>query len=162
MIVFFTVLTHGFGQGYGVVGDHTDYRATSGPTVPSRPVSFAALDRVADYAVVRAKRRDFLEKLALVADLTPKVLPALRRTTRAVQLEYGFRKGGIGVIYEMPRQAGLDAATTFKQVLRSGAFLDRDNLKGWSIKSVADERLLIAVSGPTPAVRDALIHAIHK
>ena len=62
----------------------------------------------------------------------------------------------------MPKQPGLDAMETFQTILRSGTYHDRQYMKEWTIKSVPDKNLLIAVAGTTPQVRDALIRAIGK
>ena len=87
---------------------------------------------------------------------------SLKKPTPAAQLIYGFKKGGIGCVYQMALQPGVDALGLFQGCSRPMRSKDRQYFPEWTIKAVPDKKLLVAVSGTTPEVRDALIKAIGK
>lgn len=130
--------------------------------VHPRTVPFFAMAKAAGFPVVFADKREFIEMIALTTEATPAAVPGLKKPTPTVQLEYGFKKGGIGDVYEMPLQSGVDARAVFATMIRDKIYHDHDYMKGWAIQSVPHRRLLIAVSGTTPQVRDALVRAIEK
>jgi hypothetical protein len=132
-----------------------------GPALKPTLVPFFQLDKVAGFPVLQAKR-EFIEMEALVCEFPPSLIPGLKKPTKAAQVHYGYKKGGIGVIYQMPKQPGLKAEAVVDAMLKSRVFRERKYFKDWSIKAVADPKFLVAVSGTTPEVRDALIRAIGK
>ena len=125
-------------------------------------VPFPSASRTVGFPVKFADKHEFIEMGAFTIGLTPAMIPSLKGAAKAIQLEYGFKKGGIGCVYEMPAQPNLDPVAVYQTALKTGVFKDHAYFKAWSIKKVPDKSLLIAVSGTTPQVRDALIRAIGK
>lgn len=133
-----------------------------GPSVKPALVPFFRLNAASEFTVIQADKSKFIEMEALVATLPALTVPGQKKPTTAVYLQYGYKKGGIGVVYQMPKQPGLTADAAFAALLKAGVFRDRQYFKEWTMKSVPDGKLLVAVSGTTREVRDLLIRAIGK
>jgi len=133
-----------------------------GPKIHLTIVPFTLVQKQAGFTVLLPKKDNFNDMEYLKATLKPSDVPGLKQESPAMQLHFGYKKGGVGVVYEMPKQPGLNADKVFEGLLNSGAFQDRKYFKEWSIKAVPDANLLIAVSGTTPEVRDQLIKALGK
>lgn len=128
--------------------------------LPVRQVPFPLLSKLVPIGLIFPEKMRFIEMGAYATDLTPAAVPGLKKQVPAVQLVYGYKKGGIGCVYEMPIQPGLNALTVFQATLKSGTFKDRQYFKEWTIKAVPDKKLLIAVSGTTPEVQAELVKAL--
>jgi hypothetical protein len=125
-------------------------------------VPFFQIDKVAGFKTFRADKATFIEMTGLVAQLPPNTVAGQKKSANATYLQYGYKKGGIGVVYQMVKQPGMSAQATFRALLDQRIFKDREYFKEFSLKGIPDSKFLVAVSGTTPQVRDALIKAIGK
>lgn len=130
--------------------------------VKPRSVPFHTLPRTLPFAPLLPSKADFIEMGAFVADLTPEVAPGLKKTTTAVQLNYGYRKGGIACVYEMTKQPSMAALATVQATIKAHVFKERQYFKGWTIQAVPNKNLFLVVSGTTPEVLEAMKRALSK
>lgn len=133
-------------------------RRSKGPHPLLAPFPF--VEKRAGFPLVLPKPKVFNQMQALVASIGPDTIPAFKTPRNVVQLEYGVKSGGIAMVYEAQIVPGVKAETLFKTLLKARVFRDHQNEKTWTMVTVPDNRLLIMVSGTTPAVRDAMIQSL--
>jgi len=119
---------------------------------------FFQISKAAGFDVVKADKASFIEMGAFCAMVGPDTVSTIKKPQNVVQLEYGFKKGGIGTVYETPKLPG--RVGVLEGVIDARVFKDHQYFKGWCVAPVLDKKLFIIVSGTTPEVRDALIKAL--
>lgn len=136
----------------------------SKPPIKGKPavklVPFHMMAKASGFAIVRADGAQFIEMSGIMFTATAATIPKLTKPTNIVQLTYGSKKGGIGVVYLAPKSGNLTAEDVIKPAVDKRILKDRQYFTGWSIKSVPNSKLLIMVSGTTPEVRDALAKSL--
>ena len=119
-------------------------------------VPFHLMSKAAGFEILHADKAQFIEMSGFMFTATSANCPKLTKPTNIVQLTYGYKKTGIGVVYLAPLSGKLKAEDVIKPIVDAHILRDRQYFKEWSIKTVANTRLLVMVSGTTPAVRDLL------
>lgn len=120
-------------------------------------VPFPFLNKEAGFEAVKPKPRTMHEMQALLATVGSDVIPKFKKPQNVIQMEFGMKSGGNAMVYETPIAPGVKAEDVFPVLMKMGTFRDHQYEKEWSIVSVPDKKLLIMVSGNTPAVRDFCI-----
>ena len=138
--------------------------ATSKPQRRKKPairlIPFHQVSKAAGFEILHADKAKFNEMSCFMFTATSENCPKLTKPTNVVQLTYGYKKSGIAVAYLAPMAKGLKAEDVIQPLVDGHIFRDRQYFKEWSIKTVANSRLLVMVSGTTPEVRDELIRGL--
>jgi hypothetical protein len=139
-------------------------RGPKGPRGPKPPVAvpvpFPFVSKRSGFEVILPTKEQFNPMQALVVDIPPALYPKLKAPQKFVQMEFGYKKGGIITLYETPKIPGGDAQSAFQATLKGRAFNDRPNLPGWSIQIVPHPKYFIGVGATDSAVRKAFMQNI--
>ena len=133
-------------------------RRRSGPKVNLCP--FFRLSATAGFDVIKADKAIFNEMQGLTVSVGSETIPQFKHPQVAIQMEYGYKKGGISMVYETLKAPGTTAKAVFDKIIESRIFRDHQYKSTWSIVPVEDKKLFIMVSGTTPEVRDAMVKAL--
>jgi hypothetical protein len=120
------------------------------------------LAKAAGYTPIFADKKTFNEMYIETFVFGPKTMPGLKADTMAIHIAYGFKQGGIASTYQMPLNSGVSPEAALAAMDKAGVFRERTFMKGYSRKILRDSKFMIAVTGTTPEVLQAISQAIGK
>ncbi len=97
-----------------------------------------------------------------MTEASPVDITVFKKPQPVVQLEYGYKKGGIATLYETAKAPGVEAKDVFPVLLKLGVFRDHQYIKSWKLEFVEDKTLLVALATTDPSVRPAALGGLYR
>ena len=127
-----------------------------------RLTPFFRVSKEAGFDVYHADKKLFNEMQSLTVLIGPDTIPQFKKPQQVVQLEYGYKKGGVVMIYQCKKVPGTNAKDVFQSLIDDRILRDHQYFKEWSIVPVPDKELFVMVSGTTNACRDLMIKTMKR
>jgi len=125
-----------------------------------RLVPFFAMSKECGFPILRADKTHFIEMESVLFTIPKELNTTLAPGTNVVQLTYGAKMSGVGVVYLTPKKGNLTAEKALMPLIDKKVLKDRQYFKTWTIKSVNHPSLLVLVSGTTPEVQALLAKSL--
>ncbi len=148
-------------QGAAPHHGHGGHRPRAATPTPD-PVPFPFISKAAGFTILRASKTEFNEMGSFMTEASPVDITVFKKPQPVVQLEYGYKKGGIATLYETAKAPGVEAKDVFPVLLKLGVFRDHQYIKSWKLEFVEDKTLLVALATTDPSVRPAALGGLYR
>lgn len=120
-------------------------KPAAGGTVKAKYMPFPFMDKTVGFTTKRLMRTNFIEMSSAYATY-PKGLAKAPGPVKVAQLEYGYKKNGLVILYESPIVKGVSADSFLKAVMDSHAFKDFNGHQGFKTQVIKNSSLFILLT----------------
>ncbi|HLK14177.1 MAG TPA: hypothetical protein VKT78_05180 [Fimbriimonadaceae bacterium] len=120
-------------------------------------VGFEFISKTINFPVIQPSRKSFNPMFCTYVTLPKGFGHKFPAAQQVVDMEWGYKKGGVINLYETPAYGPKDAATFFKDLEATRIFKDRQGRPGWTVVPIPNKKIFVVLTSMDKAALDVAV-----